>query len=174
MKDELDRILDDALASYSAVEPRAGLAGRVMARVRSDGAVSRNRWLPFAVGAVLACLAVAVVIWHERADRSRVAVAPVTQAVMSKVEAPPPAPERVQTRVSAGRVKVARRIRSLPQREQFPSPAPLTAEERALVAFARQAPQEALKLVRSGQPLEIKEIEIRPLEIEGLETGESR
>ena len=42
--DEVDRILDEALASYSLQEPRTGLSGRVMARIRSEGAASRRGW----------------------------------------------------------------------------------------------------------------------------------
>lgn len=56
----------------------------------------------------------------------------------------------------------------LPKREQFPTPTPLTAEERALLAFVEQSPRQAEKVLadtrrRSEEPIRIEEIHIEPL-----------
>ncbi len=163
--DELDRILDDALASYSLREPRAGLPARVMARVRSEGAVSRGWWWCLAVAAaVLACVAIAI--------RPRPAtLAPpeaakgVEQVLVEQVPVPP-------RRDAPRREAHARRMRSLPRRESFPSPAPLTPEERALVALVQQAPEAARQLAQPDRPLEIEAINIPPLQMDGLQIGE--
>jgi hypothetical protein len=57
----------------------------------------------------------------------------------------------------------------LPKREQFPTPTPITAEERALLAFVAHSPKQAEVLwedakSRTTEPLEIKEIHIEPLQ----------
>ena len=57
----------------------------------------------------------------------------------------------------------------LPKLDVFPTPQPLTAEERALVAFAANAPKPELKAVVDAQPqadapLSIAAIEIQPLD----------
>lgn len=167
MNDELDGMLDEALASYAVQEPRAGLAGRVMARVRLDGAVSRRWWLPLAVAAALASIAIAMVMWRSGTDRRTMAVSKVAPAMVQREV--PAYQDAAREESRPGRLTPAP-----PKRERFPSPAPLSREERALVAFAQQAPEEALKLARPDKPLEIEAIDIRPLQIDGLEIGEIR
>ena len=171
MKDELDRILDDALASYSAQEPRVGLAGRVMARVRSEGERTRRIWLlPAIAMAAAACVAIAMMLWRSDSATRPIVIAPVGPVIVKKVEQPPaslrPAvPRRVEHPQHAAR---------LPQRERFPSPDPLTPGERALLAFVQHSPEAARQLAQPGKPLEIEAISIRPIEIDGLEIGEIR
>jgi hypothetical protein len=47
----------------------------------------------------------------------------------------------------------------------FPTPVPLTGEERALLAFAVHAPDELIDLHRRmEEPIQIEEIKIAPLE----------
>jgi hypothetical protein len=58
--------------------------------------------------------------------------------------------------------------RSCCLREQFPTPTPLTDEERALLAFVAQSPKQAEEVLadaksRSSKPIEIKEIQLEPL-----------
>jgi hypothetical protein len=58
----------------------------------------------------------------------------------------------------------------MPKQAQFPVRAPLTHEERALIAFVRSAPEEALEafgqtLPNHIEPLRIEEIELHPLQI---------
>jgi len=154
--DELDRILDEALASYARAEPRAGLPQRVMARVRSDAKPSWRRWLLLPVGAALVLSAIAVEMWPG--------------------ENPPPPPlARLDVikvpRVESGAAVIVKRA---PRREPSPRPPTLTSEERALLAFARVAPEAALQLTEPDKPVEIEPIDIRPLKIDGLQTGETK
>ena len=170
--DELDVILDEALATYSLQEPRAGLPGRVMARVmarvHADRAVSRGRWVWVAAAVALACMAIAMVIG--RGDRRSQPVVSESMAAAEPVDGPTDPPRRDIFRT----VQPGRQTASLPRRRSFPSPAPVTHEEQALLTFARQAPQVALQLSKSDKPLEIEAIEIRPLHIDGLPTGETK
>jgi hypothetical protein len=162
--DELDKILDNALSSYSREEPRPGLEGRVLNRIREARERRRLRWLHWALATpVFACLLLAVTFWTTRdpAPNSR-KPAPI---VAKATPAPPPiATETVQTTVTRRRLKPLH----LPKREQFPTPAPLTAEERALLAFVVHSPKQAQQLLadtnsHTMEPLQIKEIQIEPL-----------
>jgi hypothetical protein len=165
--DELDRILDDALASYSLLEPRAGLPGRVMARVAADGAAPRRVWWWLApAAAVLAGALIATVFWRSETHPPVVTV--VRPPVRTEVETPAAPPPLDVAR----KVEHVRSVRRLPRRESFPSPAPLSAEERALLAFVQHAPGVARQLAEPDKPLEIEAVNIQPLQIAGLEIGE--
>jgi hypothetical protein len=53
----------------------------------------------------------------------------------------------------------------LPKPEQFPTPAPLTPEERVLMEFATRFPDQAkAAFTVSDKPISIPEIEIKPLD----------
>jgi hypothetical protein len=63
---------------------------------------------------------------------------------------------------------------ALPKEEYFPARTPLTAEERALVAWVRRSPAEAAQVFaelpdRGIEPIEIEPIEIPPLQSNGSE-----
>jgi hypothetical protein len=161
--DEFDEVLDAALASYCLVEPRAGLPGRVMARVDADGraggALSRGWW--WLLTAVACSALLAIVVWRGRAkpDATVILRPPMETAIPVR---PDPVPQ----------VEVLQPARRVPRREIPPAPIPLTPEERALMAFVQAAPEQALQWAQSDKPLEIEAIQIRPIEIDGLEIGE--
>ncbi len=165
-RDELDRLIDGALAGYSDAEALAGLEERVLNRVRAARA-RRRRWFAWAAVAAVAAsvVVVGIVVRVERrlsvpkpAEVVKVAPAPASSAVMRPVE-------RVR--------HVARRRQPgvLPKLEQFPTPTPLTAEERALLALARQDPEELGKFAemerQSDAPIEVQPIRIAPLREDG-------
>jgi hypothetical protein len=59
--------------------------------------------------------------------------------------------------------------KALPRLPQFPAPAPVTNEERALLAFVTRAPKEAQAALidwqqQSLEPIQIEEIKIQPLQ----------
>lgn len=146
---EMDRLLDQALASYAACEPRPGLTGRVLARVESEAKTRRPRW--WGAWAFVAVSAVAcVVVWPRAVEPLQVLVrapdVPMDAMVVRREAAPMP----------VVRVAVARRPR----------------EQRALVTLARIDGDTAQWLQRSEKPLEVAPLAIRPLQVEGLETGE--
>ena len=66
-----DELLDGVLREDAAAEPRAGLEGRVMVRVRADRALPRgcfsqdwNRWRRWLPVPAAACLVAAVSVWY--------------------------------------------------------------------------------------------------------------
>jgi hypothetical protein len=98
---------------------------------------------------------------------------------IARVQAPaPPQPVPGTSRVAPKRhrgriaIKRAERRRPLPKLEQFPSPTPMTAEERALRSFVERYPVEAQQAFSqlhkwSNEPVEIEPIQIPPIQING-------
>lgn len=164
--DELDRLIDSALAGYSNAEPLAGLEARVLNRVRVTQA--RRRLLVWGLALAVAASVVVVGI----VKRTAPTTVPKSAEIVQAKPALPTAVTRL-ARVMPKRVSVkrSRRPKPLPKLEQFPSPAPLTAEERALVALAQQDPEELGKFAEmereSEAPLEIQPIQIAPLQQDG-------
>lgn len=162
--DELDKILDGALASYTQEEPRPGLDGRILNRIRTESHTRRFTWLRWAVAVpAFACLVIlAVTILTKRNSVQR----PLPAPIMAKTAAASPiARAAVQTIVTRRRPKQLR----LRKRQQFPTPTPLTDEERALLAFVAHSPKQAQEVFadaksRSAEPIHIKEISIEPLQ----------
>jgi hypothetical protein len=163
--DELDKILDSTLTSYSQEEPRPGLGGRVLNRIRAAGVGHRFSWLRWAMAIpAFACvLFLVVTFWSKRDSVPRASKpAPV---IAKTAPAAPVTPGAVQITASRRRLKHLR----LPKREQFPTPTPLTTEERALLAFIAHSPKQAREMLadaksRSQEPIQIKEIHIEPLQ----------
>ena len=150
-----DRELDQLLAEALQAEPLAGLEQRVLARLPS-----RKRawwwWVPGLVAAGLAVIAVVVEMQPEESLPLRPPPVPLVVYLPRPPTHPPP----------------ARRRAKLEKQSQFPTPRPLSAEERALLAFLHQDPEgagEALRDMRkrSEAPIEIEPIHIPPLLSEG-------
>jgi hypothetical protein len=165
---ELDRTIDSALAAYSDAEPLAGLEERVLYRVR-EAEAGRRRVFGWAIALVAAATLVVpvVVVRAPRHTESKTYVVGIP-AIKQSV------PVSAETRVAVKqRTKShAARKRRLPKEEHFPAPAPMTGEERALLAFVRQNPVDAQQLLaelqkRSDEPIDIQPIQIPPLQSDG-------
>ncbi len=159
-RDNIESLLDDALASYARPEPRPGLERRILDRIHADTSPRRAfpRWA-WAIAAA-ACLLWAGVLWNRHgATPTR---APVAQ--VAAVRAVPPSRQETPRIVHRPH---SRRV--LPRLPQFPAPAPVTNEERALLAFVTHAPKEAQESLiateqQSVEPIRIEEIKIPPLQ----------
>ena len=151
-----DRELDQLLAEALQVEPPAGLEQRVLARLPSR---QRAWWWLAPAGLVAAGLAVIAV----HVDVQPEALLPLK---------PPPPPLAVNLPRASPQRQPALRQAKLEKRSQFPTPQPLSAEERALLAFLRHDPNGAGEALRDMQirleaPIEIEPIHIPPLQSEG-------
>jgi len=164
---ELDRIIEDALARYGEAEPLDGLEQRILNRAGRAGARRRTTlWLALAGAACVAAALLLVAVGL----RSRPApVAPKT--VVAHVVTPQAATGRPQG-LPHGERRVARCCRThrlrpaLPKLAEFPSPAPLSGGERALLAFVERHPGEARRVLFSpgtDTALEIPPLDIQPL-----------
>lgn len=166
--DELDRMLDAALAKFAAVEPRAGLEGRVLARLRSEPLPpSRRVWLQWGLaGAVAAIALVAVLAWRSsRAPHPVIANHLPTTIQGQSIQGAKPAPhatdevtsaKAASMRKLAARRAPASRVVAHPKLEQFPSPQPLSAEEIALAKYVKNFPKEAGLVAQAQEEFDLE------------------
>jgi hypothetical protein len=178
-RDEIDRQLDRALATYADPEANPHLAAQILAAITP--AVPRRRWRPWAIAIpsiaipALAALLLAMFLplrrAHEHSPLSTTAAAPhipgpITQPQPHTVAASQPP----QTAAKVRRAPIQPPVvdASLPKQEVFPAPTPLTPQEQALAALATRNPGNISQAVAEAQkqpiePLEIAAIQIQPL-----------
>jgi len=171
-QDELDSILDTALAKYAAAVPRPGLEDRVLANLRTEQTrTPAPAWWRWSVAGALAVVIVAVALAWRSGKSSLPVVADHSTAQMHGTKEPAkqivsngerggvrsvePGPARNNTgHHSRPPVEIA----IPPKLDQFPSPQPLSEQEIALARYAHQFPQEATLIAR-GQVEYEKEIQ---------------
>ena len=151
--DELDRLLDAALKHYAAVQPREGLDGRILARLRSDTTERTSgawwRWLSAAASA--AALAVIITMASRPHARPQATVAQhpsvtLPAANLAASSQPKPAVKRLKRRLhTASETQVAK---ALPKLDQFPSPQPLSEQEKLLASYVAVYPKQAALLAK--------------------------
>jgi hypothetical protein len=157
----IDRVLEEALAEYSSAEPLAGIEQRVLRRVRAEGARTRGtlwRWV-FVAGAVVAASITFMAVVRMR---------PVPDPVRVIAQVPKPMPRMASAQPSRKRSTRP----GLPRRRDFPIPAPVSQEERALLALVTRSPDETREAFRdlqqrSTEPIRLEEIKIEPLQSDG-------
>lgn len=150
--DALDRELDTALAKYAAVEPRTGLEERVLANLRAEReqVAQRSWWRWTVVGtlAVVAVVVVAMLSWkpannsgkhHPPTEAPRAAETQVASDSEMNRTAPRITKPRKRPGVHQHRTEKA----ALPKLDVFPSPRPLSEQEKMLASYASQYPKEA-------------------------------
>ena len=172
--DDLDRMLDTALSSYA--EPAPGFENRLL---RSMTLVRpRRRWRAWAIGVPLAaCLLLMAAVYFLPGRRpQRMAVERAHQTPMQAV--PAEAGGLQPTIHAVARRQRRRRERSVlreastvavPKLDVFPSPQPLTAEERTLMAGAGKGSEAqrqkllAASRVPADAPLTIASLYVAPI-----------
>ncbi len=169
-QDKFDRILDAALAKYATAEPREGLEGRVLATWRAERArlLNRTSWR-WSVTTALAAVVIVALALALRSDKR------FHPAVATHPSSARPAPKEDPQIVSSGRLKEVRpqeraarhgtSVRrsqpeiviaanpgpsklSSPRLDQFPSPHPLSEQEKILVDYVTQYPERAALLAQ--------------------------
>jgi hypothetical protein len=164
------------LAEYGKAEPRFGLENRILANLETEKAriAGRRRWW-WILGTVSAAAVVAATVWMGyRPPDQRGAFRPANEA--QRVQSAPAAmAAEVPSEAGAGvsvpthpiRSRISRAIRShaveqvataiTPKLEQFPTPAPLSAQERILARYVSQYPEHAVLMARAQTALERQE-----------------
>lgn len=171
---ELDQFIDAALPSYSAADPQLGLEQRILAHALADYPRRRRfAWAwAFAIP-VAACLlvifffagrhvshpntlqATATTASHAIAASPR--ETPATDSIPSPRKGPLPHKLSIQPSLTPER---------LPEQDVFPSPSPLTAEERAAIALAHdpaQMPRQTDTVAVEISPIHIAELQMKPI-----------
>ena len=180
---ELDDLLDAALSKYAAVEPPAGLEGRVLAHLRVGPLRPPLRgWLHWGfAGAVALIVVVAVLAWistrrphfpsahHPPATIPQPSTQQTKPALQATDDVAAVKPASMWKPV-ARRAPVSTAVAAYPKLDQFPSPQPLTAEEIALALYVKNFPKDA-RLVAQTQ--EEFELEAQKEMTEGSETWSS-
>ena len=148
MQDEtdLDLLLNEALRTYSAVDPSAAWQPNLLHAVRTPKR-SWRMWIavPALTGVMLAIFA----IQTPSPRPISIAAPPIVHIADPRLPAP------------ARRKPVPRRRARLPKEQIFPKPAPLTPEERSLLFLAAYYPAEMNDLTQA--------LEIRPMQIPALQ-----
>jgi hypothetical protein len=153
-EDALDLALDAALRKYAAVEPRTGLEQRVLAQLESDSVRLRNRsWWRWTTAGAIAALLVIVAALAWRSNKPMVAQhpsAPVegrhsssAQIVTNKqTNALSPFAVR-QTKAPRRHIHETSVAADAPKLDQFPSPRPLSEQERLALEYVERFPEQA-------------------------------
>jgi hypothetical protein len=184
----MDELLDEALKNYAAVEPRIGLEGRVLARLeaeREKPAGRAWRWVPAAT-AVAAALGIALLLSVPPAQAPAPLPTVATEARLPMVGSVRPRVLSQGTRKphrwshghpaingSALRPLEAKVIaETLPKRDRFPTPAPLSDQEQMLAFYVQQFHREAILMARAQTRLREQEMGERELPATGGETSQ--
>lgn len=170
--DELERVLQEGISRYADAEPLAGLEERIIGRVRMTESSRRSTaewWVRLSVGVAALVVGGFIYLGMEHTE-SR----PLTIAAVKKAAIPDLAPRRTAAiRVFKTRGHSHGRA-ALPKQPEFPTPSPLTSEERLLVAMVKQDPEGAAQVFGSLRKRESEPLEIAPLIMPPLETGEGQ
>ena len=166
-------LLDAALRSYSKAEPRPGLEQRVIAGVRARQRSADRRWAALGAIALAGAMAVVVVVvtrqpWQSSRPTpvAKVAVHPPEPHIAGAV---PGAQLPMPHRPPQSAVRRARDTRP----QQFPTPRPLSKQEKLLLAYAKavedsRAAPEASATQNLDQDLGIPPLSIAAITIEPL------
>lgn len=187
----VDELLESALHHRREAEPRSGLEGRILESVHAAASEHRSRkglWFAFTGAAVAAAICIAVLVTNRprtptvqtpQASQA-VSAQPQHQELAARPEAIP-RPNRAATVLGAKQTarKAPRRTRQAEAHHwpaQFPTPAPLTNEEKALIRYVQETPPKVLaEPIFKGKPtiqqVEIKPVEIPPVVIKPVEFG---
>lgn len=169
--DDLDRALDAALAKYSSVEPRKGLDQRVMANLKAQpaGVPAHVSWRWGLALALVLLLFVAGLAWNSRKVSHPVMVrqeptsVPGTNARAAEGSGLEHQPAQVLKAPIVEAVVHKKRKRdpgvrlgltSVPKRQQFPSPQPLSEQEKLLASYVAQYPERAILTARAQADFE--------------------
>jgi len=166
-RESLEQELEAALAKYAAVEPRAGLEERVLANLRAEPEEVPERawWRWIVAGALAAVVVVALAVaWRQRAPG--IAKQPPIAAPTARPFGTLSASNSSEIRKSpVRRASPKDEIATVPKLDQFPSPRPLSEQEKTLASYVEQYPERSVLLARARtEALQKDQLEeIRPL-----------
>lgn len=176
-QDELDSILDAALAKYAAVEPRVGLEERVLASLRAERARVPDRvwWRWSLAGALAAVVVVGLALAWRSGKLSRPIVKghpsptiqsapkPATQLVSNaggkQIRGNQPGPQKLAAvrKALVHRAQPEAVALANPKLDQFPSPRPLSEQEKILLDYVERFPEAAVRIAEAQTALAQRE-----------------
>jgi hypothetical protein len=159
--DVFDRELDLVLAQFATVEPRAGLEERVLANMRTkqDRAEERSLWRWPALAALAAILLVTIsLVWRSAKSKPDITVqhAPKSTHFETQVAGNrgvgSVSPQEAGTGRQSKPHVVSHSVRvipSAPKLDQFPSPQPLSEQEKILAGYVTKYPEHAALIAQA-------------------------
>lgn len=148
----LDRLLDAALARYVAAEPRAGLDQRILANLRAERAQAPSPawWKWSLVAAAAAALIVAALAWRSGRQSRPVITNDAPTTVRGSEKSIPQLAQQDRGAKHFSKRAPARRVAAdplpvavaamNPRLEVFPSPQPLSKQEKLLASYVSEYP----------------------------------
>lgn len=151
--DELDRLLDAALKKYGAVQARPGLEGRILAQLRTQSAepASRAWWSWVSAAAAVAALALFSSMLSRPHPKPQPSVAQhrlVTLPAPKVAASSEPKPVIHRPKSLRHATRDTRVVHALPKLNQFPSPQPLSEQEKLLASYVAVYPKQAALLAK--------------------------
>jgi len=156
---DFDRALDGALAKYAEIEPRAGLEERVLANLQIERPTADVRawwrW-PSAVGLAAIVLVVLALPYAWRTPKPL----PLQAHVATPTQSNPPKRDVPSRQIPLDAQTASRRARSVPRasvaavqpkRAQFPSPEPLSEQEKILADYVVRFQEQAVLIARFNE-----------------------
>lgn len=171
-RDQLDKALDDALASYGEAPENEGLEQRILAAVTERARRTHAmRPLAAAIGAAAIVIMACLFWWVTPKMAIQTLPAKTTMLALRKIGPPQirtiPLPEPATVLASAAKPRRTWENPPEPKLPQFPTPSPLSSEERALVQLVahnpKHIPRELTDFGGPIKPIEITAVEIKPL-----------
>lgn len=168
---ELNEWLESALGQYSKGEPRAGLENRILARLQAerDRIASRRPWW-WAGATAVATATLILAVWLGHGDRTRtpdaIGVAartaagggdrPTTHRGVSPATRHPVElfAAKAKRQPSTHRMTDAHQVGDVAKLDQFPTPTPLSDQEKLLARYVEQFPQRAALIARAQTDLQ--------------------
>jgi hypothetical protein len=182
--DELDRALEIALGNYSTVEPRAGLEERVLKKLSEQPQARRaDSWLRwgFVAATVAGAMFVALTLRPEKLEHPHIAA----HTVEARTAVRPPNQMTSSDRSVVRGFRTQKTIHHLPDHaraviaeanprlDQFPSPEPLSDQEKILARYVTKYPEHAALVAEARtQELHCNEEEMTESKLGSQTSGE--
>jgi hypothetical protein len=180
-RDALDLALDAALAKYVTAMPRPGIEERLVANLRAERGRSRIRlWRrrpTVAAFAALAAVLVVSVLWRSAGPTHRIAVGQSPATVAHSPELRADATNRLGGLVPTHQAELGKRPRPRqvaaktvfsPRLDRFPSPQPLSEQEKILQSYFSNYPKDAVLVARAWAAAQRRDAEEEVSNDEGM------
>lgn len=175
---ELDQFINAALPSYSGAEPPLGLEQRILARALAEPQPKRSLAWAWALAVPTAACLLAFLFFSGRHDSNRSTLQATAKTAPDSTAATPQETPATQSFLPPRKRPIPHKMsaqpsitrETLPKQDVFPSPSPLTDEERAAIALVRDPPQMPRQTDTARveiSPIHIAELQIKPIASSG-------